>query len=464
MTKKTSKDSISAKAMKDGVKSISVDEDAVWKSVKDEIKRSVTPQQFTTWFANLELIKINKHDIYIHVPNYFCKDWLDNKYKSLLNSAINKNMNFTPRINLVVDDESKPDELEPIVYRNTDNSAVQKHVCINKTYTFENFLVGPCNRLAHAAALSICDSPGTTYNPLFIHGPVGLGKTHLLQAIYLELQRGSNKYNSLFLPCETFVNHYISTIKTGDWDSFRNTYRQIDILLIDDVHFLANSQNSREEFFHTFNALYNRQKQIVLSSDCPPEEIPTIEDRLISRFRWGLITRIDPPGFETSIAIIQRKAALLKIKLTNNVVSFLAENTSSNVREIEGALLNINKYSLLNKNIIDLELVKRVIHKPAKQNNFIGIENILGTITKHFGVQLSSLHSKRKLKSITLPRQIAMYLARKFTNLSLEEIGGYMGGRDHTTVMHAVGKIKKMKKDNRNIYNTIRKIEKELIS
>jgi len=263
----------------------------------------------------------------------------------------------------------------------------------------------------------------------------------------------------LYMPCESFVNHYISTIRTGDWDSFRNKYRQIDTLLIDDVHFLANSQSTREEFFHTFNALYTCQKQIVLSSDCPPEEIPAIEDRLISRFRWGLITRIDPPGFETSVAIIQKKTALLNMEIPYDVARYLAEHATSSIREIEGTLTNINKYATISKNKIDLDFIKQVIGKPTKHKSYIGIEEILSAVTKHFGVQLSQLHSKRKLKSITLPRQVTMHLARKLTNLSLEEIGGFMGGRDHTTVMHADEKIKNLRKRDRNISATLRKLE-----
>jgi chromosomal replication initiator protein len=321
-------------------------------------------------------------------------------------------------------------------------------------------LVGPCNRLAHAAALAVSESPGTAYNPLFIHGSVGLGKTHLLHAIFLRLQEGGHR--ALYLPCESFVNHYISTIKTGDWDSFRNKYRQIDVLLIDDVHFLANSQSTREEFFHTFNALYTRQKQIVLSSDCPPEEIPTIEERLISRFRWGLITRVDPPGFETSVAIIQKKTALMKMELSYDVACYLADNVVSSIREIEGTLTNIQRFATMNESKIDLNLVKHIIKDFSKQKRNIGIEKILNTVTKHYGVPLSQLHSKRKLKSITLPRQVAMHLARKFTNLSLGEIGGYMGGRDHTTVMYADDKIKKLKSLDRNISSALRKLENTL--
>ncbi|MEK6766361.1 MAG: chromosomal replication initiator protein DnaA [Planctomycetota bacterium] len=437
---------------------LSANEKQTWILFQEKIKEKVSLQQFTTWFVNLRLIKFNAKEVYINVPNSFCMEWLENNYMEVISTALSEVTNTNCKIRFVVDSKGFQEPATSI-QRGSHPSNENNPGYINKNYSFDNFLVGPCNRLAHAAALAVAESPGATYNPLFIHGSVGLGKTHLLQAIFLQLQQRSGGHNALYLPCESFVNHYISTIKTGDWDSFRNKYRQIDVLLIDDVHFLANSQSTREEFFHTFNALYTCQKQIVLSSDCPPEEIPTIEERLISRFRWGLITRIDPPGFETSVAIIQRKTSLLNMDISYDVARYLAEHATSSIREIEGALTNINRYAAISENKIDLNFVKQVIRGFTKQKNYIGIEEILNTVTKHFGVQLSQLHSKRKFKSITLPRQVAMYLARKLTNLSLEEIGGYMGGRDHTTVMHADEKIRKLKKQDQNISATLRKLE-----
>jgi chromosomal replication initiator protein len=430
----------------------------IWAHVQKKIKEKVSSQQFTTWFEGLELIKFNVDEAYILAPNSFCSEWIENNYMDVLSSTLGEVTNTRYKVKLLTDSKDVK-ESKPSIQSNKPLLKEKNRSNINKNYSFDNFLVGPCNRLAHAAALAVSESPGTAYNPLFIHGPVGLGKTHLLQAIFLELQKRSGGQNALYMPCESFVNHYISTIRTGDWDSFRNKYRQIDTLLIDDVHFLANSQSTREEFFHTFNALYTCQKQIVLSSDCPPEEIPAIEERLISRFRWGLITRIDPPGFETSVAIIQKKTALLNMEISYDVARYLAEHATSSIREIEGTLTNINKYAIISESKIDLNFVKQVIGKPTKHKSYIGIEEILSTVTKHFGVQLSQLHSKRKLKSITLPRQVAMHLARKLTNLSLEEIGGFMGGRDHTTVMHADEKIRNLKKLDRNISATLRKLE-----
>ncbi|GAX61675.1 chromosomal replication initiator protein DnaA [Candidatus Scalindua japonica] len=439
---------------------LSASEKKTWTLIQDKIKEKVTQQQFTTWFSNLNLIKLDAYEISILAPNSLCKEWIENNYMDAVTSSLAENHIFNREVRFIVEDNGSS---EPKLHVHNHHSSPGAHnsTHINKNYNFDNFLVGPCNRLAHAAALAVSESPGTAYNPLFIHGSVGLGKTHLLHAILLQSQEKGHK--ALYLPCESFVNHYISTIKTGDWDSFRNKYRQIDVLLIDDVHFLANSQSSREEFFHTFNALYTRQKQIVLSSDCPPEEIPTIEERLISRFRWGLITRVDPPGFETSVAIIQKKTALLNMEISYDVARYLADNVVSSIREIEGTITNIHKYAKMNESKIDLSLVKQIIKGFSKQRHDIGIEKILNTVTKHYGLQLSQLHSKRKLKSITLPRQIAMHLARKFTSLSLGEIGGYMGGRDHTTVMHADDKIKKLKIIDRNISSTLRKLENSLI-
>ncbi len=428
----------------------------IWTLVQNIIKKKVTPQQFTTWFSGLSLIRLDAKEIHIYAPNSFCREWIENYYMDTIASSLEDASISNRKIKFIVDNKSSSGP-EPYLQNGNSSSGTDSHAYINKNYNFNNFLVGPCNRLAHAAALAVSESPGTAYNPLFIHGSVGLGKTHLLHAILLRLQEKGHK--TLYLPCERFVNHYISTIKTGDWDSFRNKYRQIDVLLIDDVHFLANSQSTREEFFHTFNALYTRQKQIVLSSDSLPEEIPTIEERLISRFRWGLITGVDPPGFETRVAIIQKKTALLKMEISYDVACYLAENVVSSIGEIEGALTNIHKYATMNESKIDLNLVKQIIRSFSKQKRNIGIEKILNTVTKYYGVQLSQLHSKRRLRSITLPRQVAMHLARKFTNLSLGEIGGYMGGRDHTTVMHADDKIKKLKSLDRNVYSTLRKLE-----
>jgi chromosomal replication initiator protein len=440
---------------------LSTSEKKTWKLIQDKIKEKVTPQQFTTWFSGLSLVKLDANEIHIHTPNSFCREWIENNYMDVITSSLEKASISNRKVKFIVDDNSSFEPESNDVQKSSSSPYVDSATYINKNYNFNNFLVGPCNRLAHAAALAVSESPGTAYNPLFIHGSVGLGKTHLLHAMLLRLQEGGHKV--LYLPCESFVNHYISTIKTGDWDSFRNKYRQIDVLLIDDVHFLANSQSTREEFFHTFNALYTRQKQIVLSSDCPPEEIPTIEERLISRFRWGLITRVDPPGFETSVAIIQKKTALLNMEISYEVACYLADNVTSSIREIEGTLANIHRYATMNQSKIDLSLVKHIIRGFSKQKHNIGIEKILNTVIKHYGVPLSQLHSKRKLRSITLPRQIAMHLARKFTNLSLGEIGGYMGGRDHTTVMHADDKIKKLKSLDRNMSSTLRKLENVLI-
>ncbi|MBS1257834.1 MAG: Chromosomal replication initiator protein DnaA [Candidatus Scalindua arabica] len=433
-------------------------EKQIWTHVQKKIKEKVTSQQFTTWFERLKLIRFNADEAYVLAPNSYCGEWIENNYTDILSSTLGEVTHTCYKVKLVTESKEVK-EPEPSVQSNEPPPKEKNRSNINRNYSFDNFLVGPCNRLAHAAALAVSESPGTAYNPLFIHGPVGLGKTHLLQSIYLALQKRSGEQKVLYMPCESFVNHYISTIKTGDWDGFRNKYREIDTLLIDDVHFLANSQSTGEEFFHTFNALYTCQKQIVLSSDCPPEEIPAIEERLISRFRWGLITRIDPPGFETSVAIIQKKTAHLNMEISYDVARYLAEHATSSIREIEGTLTNINKYAIVSENKIDLDFVKQVIGRPTKHRSYIGIEEILGIVTKHFGVQLSQLHSKRKLKSITLPRQVAMHLARKLTNLSLEEIGGFMGGRDHTTVMHADEKIKNLRKQDRNISATLRKLE-----
>ncbi|MEK7733369.1 MAG: chromosomal replication initiator protein DnaA, partial [Planctomycetota bacterium] len=311
---------------------------------------------------------------------------------------------------------------------------------LNKHYCFETFVVGQCNRLAHAAAIAVAESPGQAYNPLFIHGASGLGKTHLLHAInnVLQIKHGMNTF---YLSCERFISHYISTIRSNSWGVFRSLYSGIDAILIDDIQLFENSQGSRDEFFHIFNTLYNAKKQIVITSDCPPDSIKFLEDRLISRFKWGLLCSINPPTIETRIAIFEKKALLLGINLPYELASYLAENIIGNTREIEGAIARLNKELRLTKSNITLSTIKRIVHELSNGRKLVNIEAILDAVSKRYNVSVSQVLSKQRLRSITLPRQVAMHLSRKLTGLSLSEIGGYIGGRDHSTVMTAVEKI-----------------------
>jgi chromosomal replication initiator protein len=310
---------------------------------------------------------------------------------------------------------------------------------LNPDYLFENFVVGPCNRLAQASCCAVSDSPGMVYNPLFIHGSAGLGKTHLLQAICHQVLERSPSARILYLTCETFVNHFIEAIERGALHSFRYRYRHVDVLVLEDIQFLAARERTQEEFFHTFNTLYQLHKQIVLSADCRPTDIPTLEERLVSRFNWGLVARIDSPCLETRMAIIRKKMKMRGMELPEDVVLFVASRIQSNTRELEGALTRLRSVAALEGDCpIDLTLARRAVGADdAQRSQPIRIQDIMSAVTERFGVKLSDLQGRRRSRSIAMPRQVCMYLARQLTNHSLGEIGGFFGGRDHTTVLHA---------------------------
>ena len=305
-------------------------------------------------------------------------------------------------------------------------------------YTFETFVTGPCNRLANAASLAVTESVGKTYNPLFLHGSSGLGKTHLLQATCQRVREHKPDAQIYFLSCETFVNHFIRAVEAGKLHEFRYRYRHVDVLALDDIQFLSDREQTQEEFFHTFNTLYQSQKQIILSSDRGPSEIPALEDRLVSRFNWGLVARIDRPCYETRVAILHKKAKTRDLELPEDVACFIAGTVDSNTRELEGAIAKVAMLAQVAERPIDLALAKDAVGAGiVAAGGEITIEDILGAVTTRFNVRLADLQSKKRSRSIAFPRQICMYLARKLTHHSLEEIGGYFGGRDHTTVMHA---------------------------
>jgi len=313
---------------------------------------------------------------------------------------------------------------------------------VHPDYTFDNFVVGPSNRLAHASCIAVSQSPGNTYNPLFIYGNVGLGKTHLLHAVCCETGRRSNKAVIQFLSCEEFVNRFIRAIEEGNLAGFQSQFRTVDILVIDDIQFLREREHSQEEFFHTFNALYNNGKQLILSADCAPSEMPGLEERLISRFNWGLVARIDSPTYETRVAIVQKKAHLRGLSVPAEVSEYIARKVHANIRELEGALTSIYAVAITTGEEITFQLAKTALDGQLESAaRYISITDIIEVVTNHFDVRLADLQSKKRSQSITLPRQICMYLARDMTRHSLEEIGGHLGGRDHTTVMHACSKI-----------------------
>jgi chromosomal replication initiator protein len=336
-------------------------------------------------------------------------------------------------------------------------------VPLNPDYAFDNFITGPCNRLAHAASVAVSEQPGKAYNPLFIHGAVGLGKTHLLQAACQKLLEQFPDSQIMYLSCDSFINQFMNAVEAGQMNEFRYRYRQVDVLVIDDIHFLGGRDRSQEEFFHTFNTLYQQHKQIILSADCPPSEIPELEDRLVSRFNWGLVARVDKPCYETRVAILRRKARLRGIEIADDVLCYVAAKIENNTRELEGAITKLQGMSMLTKGVIDLDLAKSALgDTETPEPRRITIQQILDLVTKYYGVRLSDLQSKKRNKSIAFPRQVCMFLARKHTRYSLEEVGGYFGGRDHTTVLHAVRTVTSDMEQDKEILRQVNQIDAEL--
>ena len=342
-----------------------------------------------------------------------------------------------------------------------------EEMLLSPDYSFENFVVGPGNRLAHAAAMAVAEHPGRAYNPIFIHGGVGLGKTHLLQAMCQSILNRQPTTKICYTSCSNFMDWFIDAVKAGRMNEFRSRFRTTDILVIDDIHFLAKREQTQEEFFHTFNTLYQSGRQIILSSDAPPNDIPDLEERLVSRFNCGLVARVDKPCFETRVSILQSKAELQRLELPAEVPAYVAAKIDSNVRELEGALTRVRGYAMASGQPITLQLAKSALSDDGgtngQTNGQPSIQSIIDTVTQYYDIKLTDLLSKRRHKSIALPRQVCMWLARRHTRFSLEEIGGYFGGRDHTTVMHAVRQITSKRENDPSLANDVERIERSLL-
>ncbi len=335
---------------------------------------------------------------------------------------------------------------------------------LNPDYGFDNFIVGPSNRLAHAAALAVAANPGRAYNPYFVHGDVGLGKTHLLQAICLTIRAAKPDAVIYYTSCEGFITQFMDAVAAGAMSRFRHKFRHVDVLVVDDIHFLSKRDRSQEEFFHTFNSLYQSHKQLVLSSDAAPEDIPDLEGRLVSRFKWGLVAELTPPCYETRVEILKNKSRIRGMNLPDDVACDLAGRIDTNIRELEGAIVKLQVFANVEKKPIDLDLVRACFNDPTtpKSEPRIQIQTIINSVTEYYGVKVTDLQSKRRQRSIAQPRQLCMYLARKHTRYSLEEIGGYFGGRDHTTVMHAVKTIDDRRETDAEFNNVVKSLEEHL--
>ena len=479
---------------------------ALLEQVLQQLQQRMRQEQFDTWFCGVQIGELSDEEVEFIAPSGFVRDWLNRNYLGTLAAAVRevsgrdlrvhislalstgealdsgnalerefkavttarrqgiheimgeatrspatpggqqaapgKTSTQTPQVGGATASPAASSALEPM--------PLCAETPLNRDYTFEHYVVGSCNQLSHAAALAIGQNPGRAYNPLFVHGNVGLGKTHLLQAICHAIKRKPEPSRVLYLSCEDFTNKFILSIQTGRLNEFREFFRSADVLVIDDVQFLGGKEKTQEEFFHTFNALYNRHKQIVISSDRPPVEIPTVEERLVSRFKWGLVTDIEVPCFETRLAIVDRKARLREVVLSDDVAQYIAERVSTSIRELEGAVIKVIGVATITERPITLALAEEALKGLAtRRPNKISIDNIISLITGEFSISARDLTGKGRTQAVSLPRQIGMYLARDHTDHSLEEVGRHFGNRDHTTVLYAVTKIKNRAKGDR---------------
>ena len=418
---------------------------AAWDQFLGLIKDSIGPQSFTTWFQPINPVKLEKQNLLIEVPNRFFSEWIEGHYSVLMNQALLQVLGENAKLSYAVANGST-DEVIPIpsINGNRVGQIYQKSNLIER-YNFGNFVEGANNDFARAAAMAVSESPGkTTFNPFVVYGGVGLGKTHLIQAIgNLALMEGRVK-NVLYVDSQKFTIEFINSIKTNKTTEFSSIYRNVDLLIVDDIQFLINKERTQEEFFHTFNDLYNSGKQIVLSSDRPPKELNGIEERLLSRFQWGLVTDIHPPDLETRIAILQQKADENGVNLSGDIIEYIATNVTSNIRELEGSLFRLLAYSSINNQDITFDVAKSVLKNLGLgKNKTIKIEEIQTLVSEHFDLPEDMLRAKTRKKEIAYARQMAMYLSKEMTKSSLKTIGLHFGGRDHSTVIHAIQTIEK---------------------
>lgn len=438
------------------------DLDNIWNEVLKLIKVELTEVSFNTWLKTIKPITMTDNRIILAAPNEFTKGILEGRYYNLIKNAIKQITDKEFNIQFTIPGEDLNIDVGQSVSLN--NSNLNQRSQLNPKYTFDTFVIGNSNRFAHAASLAVAEAPAQAYNPLFIYGGVGLGKTHLMHAIGHYILNQTPNAKVVYVSSEKFTNELINSIRDDRNNQFRNKYRNVDVLLIDDIQFIAGKESTQEEFFHTFNALHDANKQIVISSDRPPKEIPTLEDRLRSRFEWGLIADIQPPDLETRIAILKKKAKVENIDVSDDVMLYIASKIQSNIRELEGALIRIVAYSSLTNRKISVELAEEALKdiissdKPKK----ITVELIKEVVSKEFNLKVEDFNSKKRTRSIAYPRQIAMYLTRELTDLSLPKIGENFGGRDHTTVIHAYDKIKEDMKENEDFKKTIDKLIKNI--
>lgn len=446
-----------------------MDKKQLWQAILGEMELLISKPNFTTWFKRTNIYSFEDNLVVISVPNAFTKSWFERKYHALISKAL-QNITENPHIKVsytivASEAESSPEKEAKFTKK---EMPIETNTLftggLNPKYTFENFIIGKGNELAQAAARAIVQKPGETYNPLFLYGNVGLGKTHLMQAIGNEIIKTDPKKRILYVPCERFINDFVQALSLNKTESFKERYRKIDVLLVDDIQFLSGKEQTQEAFFHTFNELHQLNKQIVLSSDRPPKSIATLEDRLTSRFEWGMIADISSPDLETRSAILQYKAKEKNFYLTAEIINFLSSNIKSNVRELEGALNKLIAYHQINDIDPTLETVEKVLTnlKRNPQKNSLGVKNLFKVITDFYSISEKDLIGSCRKKNLVVPRQITMYLLREEMGRSYPTIGQELGGRDHTTAMHGCCKIEKKLEDDEDFKNEIETVKQKL--
>ena len=413
-----------------------------WQQAQGYLKNKLGETVFETWILPLKPRFKDGQGVILEAPDIFFRDWVEQHYRQHIEEAIRWSTDQEVAVCLECPDKGA--SYEPRLPSPAPKPQIPQGMPnLNARYTFENFVVGSANRHAHAYSLAVAESPAKTYNPLFIYGGVGLGKTHLIQAICRHVKNKIPNLKICYISSERFTNELIDAIQHHSTSAFRQKYRGLDMLVIDDIHFIAGKESTQEEFFHTFNTLYDAHKQIVFSSDRPPKEISNLQDRLVSRFGWGLTTDIQPPDLETRVAILKKKVEREPVSMPDEVLFFIAQLIKTNIRELEGALIRTIAYSLLEEKPVTLDLAKEVLKDLLREpKKLITVDFIQRCVAEEFGISLQDIKTRRRNKTIVLPRQVAMYLSRELTDLSLPEIGDFFGGKDHTTVLHSYNKIK----------------------
>jgi chromosomal replication initiator protein len=428
--------------------------ESLWTEVSSRLRDALNESTFTTWFTDTEPVELNGERFVIAVPNDFTRTWIEDHFLDMIQAAIRETLGSERTVRLAVRElerSQQPEHVPPARFGEG----------LNPKYTFDLFVIGSSNRFAHAAALAVAEAPAQAYNPLFIYGGTGLGKTHLLQAIASYIGEHSRNLSARYVTSEIFMNDFINSLRDKRIEGFKQRYRHYDVLLIDDIQFFEHKERIQEEFFHTFNSLYEAGRQIVISSDRPPRAIATLEARLRSRFEWGLITDIQPPDLETRIAILRKKVKTDAIHVPDSqVLTFIASRISTNIRELEGALTRVVAFSSLTGRPMTVELAQEVLKDVFPQGELpeVSVERIQDIVVERFGISMQELTGDRRSQSIVYPRQVAMYLCRELTDSSLPKIGKKFGGRDHTTVIHATSKIAKLIQEDRSVYNLVQEL------